>query len=188
MQVFAVSSSNAFLSILGNSFLYISIGLLVLSVILVVLRVARKQTAIRTIWIIAVLITAFALIVPGATIGAGTGTNTVTVGHGYVAINAHFLGKKNYSSSDFKYAFMENLNSGNVTLKVRTEGTSFGNVNEGYYTTSSGATAYVVSDNVTDVVALLSSGIYLIIGTNNTQAFASYFSSNVIPVSGIQAG
>lgn len=172
--------------------MYIGLGLVALGaagvVFSLVYRIRRKDDAARR-KAIGLLVTFAILASSGLPIyiieGSAGGNATINIGSGYLQFNGPFLGNYNYSSNDVKYAFVENINSGCVTLGTRTDGTSLGNLNEGHFDLSNGQAAYVVSDNATSLVIEMASGPWVVLGTNNTMELASAFNSNVAPVSGI---
>ena len=51
-----------------------------------------------------------------------------------------------------------------------------------FVTLGNGDTAYVVSNNSTDLLIQLNSGEYVILGTSNTNALATSFSQSVYPL------
>ncbi len=109
----------------------------------------------------------------------------ISMGAGFVDIHAPYIGNMNYTSSQVIYAFMENIDTGNVTVAIRDAGTSLGNLDEGIFMLSNGAKAYVATDNATSLVISLDSGKYLIIGSQNSRSMAEYFNLYVHSVSGL---
>ena len=53
----------------------------------------------------------------------------------------------------------------------------------GIFTLGNGATAYVVSNNSTDLIIQLNSGEYVVLGTSNINALATSFSNSVYSLS-----
>jgi len=115
--------------------------------------------------------------------------STITVGSGYVNVqfggfspNLPFIpfisGNKNVTTSEIANAFVGQIGSGDFSLDKQS-GLNLGDVNIGVYTLGNGATAYVASNNSTDLIIQLNNGQYLIIGTSNTSALATSFSQNV---------
>ena len=117
-------------------------------------------------------------------VSGGGGGSTIVIRQGSISVSGQFIGNETYPSTDIKTAFVDNVNAGSLTLSNRDYGTALGNYNEGVYTLSNGATAHVVSANQTDLVIELDSGLYLVLGTSNTNALVSDFAANVAPVAG----
>ena len=117
-------------------------------------------------------------------LSGGTGGSVIVIRSGSISVSGQFIGNNTYGASDVKAAFVGNINAGNLTLTIRDEGTSLGNINEGLYTLSNGASAHVVSVNQTDLFVELNSGLYLVLGTSNTAELANDFSAQVAPVAG----
>lgn len=154
----------------------------------VIYRVARKGKlkGFRAIGLIVTFVIVAAAGLPIFLVENYAGGNaTISVGNAYIQISAPLIGSSNYTASDIKYAFVENLNSGNITLSQRTDGTSMGSLNEGYFTLSSGHAANVVSDNLTSIVLETASGPWVVLGTPNTGALAAYINAHVHAVSGL---
>ncbi|EEZ92730.1 MAG: hypothetical protein BJBARM4_0671 [Candidatus Parvarchaeum acidiphilum ARMAN-4] len=110
---------------------------------------------------------------------------TVKIGTGYISVSGPSIagGSINITSDKIESAYVGNIVNGNVTLSVRTDGTSIGNLNAGGFLLSNNAKAYVVSDNNTDVILKLKSGSYIILGNNNTALLASIISKSVYNIS-----
>ncbi len=115
--------------------------------------------------------------------------STVTVGTGYMDVqfagfspnapNIPFIsGNMNVTSNEIVSAFVGQVGSGDFTLDKQ-GGLNLGATNVGVFTLGNGATAYVASNNSTDLIIQLKNGQYLIIGTSNTEALATSFSQNV---------
>ena len=121
-------------------------------------------------------------------IGTGVGLyalggipSTITVGSGYVYIQSppfFGAGSMNITSSEIASAYVGQIGSGNLTLSKQ-DGTSAGNLNIGVFTLGNGHTAYVVSDNSTDLIIQLKNGDYVVLGTSRTNALATSFSQSV---------
>lgn len=131
---------------------------------------------------IGVLLVGVILLVTSFVIYASTGGSTIVIRQGSITVSGPLIGNDTYKTSDVKTAFVEDVNMGSVTLGTKDYGTNLGNFNEGVYTLSNGATAHVVSANQTDLVIELNSGLYLVLGTSNTNVLVSDFVSNVAPV------
>jgi hypothetical protein len=113
---------------------------------------------------------------------------SLSCGPGYIDVHSSSFslipfvdGDKRITSSEITTAFVGHIGSGNFTLNKQ-HGTSYGDTNVGVFTLGNGATAYVASTNSTDLIIQLKNGEYLIVGTQNTNAFASIFSQNVYPL------
>lgn len=118
--------------------------------------------------------------------------STITVGSGYVNVqfagfspNLPFIpflsGNKNITTSEIANAFVGEIGSGDFSLDKQS-GFNLGNVNVGVFTLGNGATAYVASNNSTDLIIQLNNGQYVILGTSNTNVLAASFSQNVYPL------
>ena len=183
MESFTVSDSLSSLRLIGIVLLILGFVLTSVVVLVYFWRRSKGNASARTYATILIVISS--LIISGGVFYAITGPNSsITVGNRYVTVSGKYIGNETYYTSDIKAAFVENINTGSITLKTRTMGTSLGNINEGRFTLSNGASAYVISDNSTDLVVQLNSGFYLVLGTNNTNALATSFSANVFNVPG----
>jgi hypothetical protein len=110
---------------------------------------------------------------------------TVKIGNGYISVVGSSIdgGSINVTSNEIESAYLGNIATGNLTLSLRTDGTSIGNINAGSFLLSNNAKAYVASENGTDVIIKLKDGSYLIVGNNNTDALAAIISKYVYNVS-----
>ena len=79
------------------------------------------------------------------------------------------------TSSQILSAYVGQIGSGNLTLSKQ-HGTNYDHFNVGVFTLKDGSTAYVVSNNSTDLIIHLNTGKYVILGTSNTDALAASFS------------
>ena len=182
MEVFHISQPGIIAGI-GYALIFLGIALFVVGIVLVLIKRHKtmniKKGTIPAL-IIAGLVISFAAVIV-TPFGSGS-QNSITIGDHYIMVSGQYIGNQNFTSGNIKYAFIENINSGNITLSTRNAGTSIGNYNEGRFTTNNGTTAYVITDNQTVLVVLTNSNIYLIIGSNNTESMAHYFSKEVFPV------
>ncbi len=183
MEVFHISQPGIIAGI-GYAFIILGIAFFVVGIVLVLIKrhktVNIKKGTIPALIIAGLVISFTAVIV--TPFGSGS-QNSITIGDHYIMVSGQYIGNQNFTSGNIKYAFIENINSGNITLSTRNAGTtSIGNYNEGRFTTNNGTTAYVITDNQTVLVVLTNSNIYLIIGSNNTESMAHYFSKEVFPV------
>jgi hypothetical protein len=162
------------------------IGLVVTGVVLIVLAFAtgRRAKTIRGTFVL-LIITGFAVIGLGIWLFfSGSGSSTITIGSGYVSVTSSGFsgtGNLNFTASEITSAYVGQIGSGNLTLSKQ-HGTNYGDFNVGVFTLGNGATAYVVSNNSTDLIIQLNTGDYLILGTSNTNALAQKFSQSVYPV------
>ena len=127
-------------------------------------------------------------------IGTGVGLyalggipSTVIVGSGYVYIQSPPLGTGNINvtSSEIASAYVGQIGSGNLTLSTRQWGVGIGNLNLGIFTLGNGHTAYVISDNPTDLIIQLNNGKYVVLGTSNMTAIAESFSHSVFHLNSV---
>jgi hypothetical protein len=110
--------------------------------------------------------------------------STITVGSGYVSIHSSGFfgaGDRNVTTDQIASAYIGQLGSGNLTLSKQ-HGTNYDDFNIGIFTLGNGQTAYVVSSNSTDLIIQMNSGEYVILGTTNTSALATYFSQSVYAI------
>ena len=110
--------------------------------------------------------------------------STITVGSGYMSIQSPIFngaGNINITANKITSAYVGQIGSGNLTLSKQ-RGTNYDHFNVGIFTIGNGGTAYVVSNNSTDLIIQLNSGEYVIIGTSNTRALATSFSQSVYPL------
>jgi len=156
-------------------------------VVLLVLALAtgrRAKTVRRTF--VTLLVIGLAVIGLGVGLFFAIGTpSTITVGSGYVSIqSSSFSGAGNLkvTSNQIVSAYVGQIGQGNLSLSKQ-HGTNYGNVNIGVFTLGNRATAYVVSNNSTDLIIQLTSGKFLILGTSNTNALAISFSHSVYQLS-----
>lgn len=185
MYTASVSSSEFDLFYLGLSIIAISFIVLIVRLVIYDKRKkSGKNPAFNKVFTIFVVLLLLGVVV--ALVGrTGSSNATIEIGTGYVAISGPVIGSKNYSSSNVSYAYVENINSGNLTLSIRNLGTSIGNYNEGMFTLSNGESADVLANNATVLLVQLSSGGALVLGTSNTTALANAFNSEVHAVSGM---
>jgi hypothetical protein len=154
------------------------------SLIILALITGRRAKTIRATFAIMIII-GLAVIRLGIWLFFSTTTpSTITVGSGYVSVNSPGFsgtGNLNFTSSEITSAFVEQIGSGNFTLSKQ-HGTNIGDFNVGVFTLGNGVTAYVVSNNSTDLIIHLDTGDYLILGTSNTYTLTASFSQSVHPV------
>ncbi|MCL2134005.1 MAG: hypothetical protein FWH37_00370 [Candidatus Bathyarchaeota archaeon] len=95
---------------------------------------------------------------------AASSPSVVTIGEGYIKVESGFVGggiNKNVASEEIATAFVGQVGSGDFTLR-KNLGTDFGDTNIGRYTLGNGASAYVVTTNVTCLIIELKYGEYII--------------------------
>ena len=108
----------------------------------------------------------------------------ITVGSGFLSVTSpsfNGAGNMNVTSGEIASAYVAQIGSGNLTLSKQ-HGTNYDSFNVGVFTLGNGATAYVVSNNSTDLIIQLDSGEYMILGTSNTNALAASFALYVHPL------
>ena len=152
--------------------------------LLLALTTGRQAKTIRRTFV-ALMIIGIVVIGLGVWLFFASNTpSTITVGSGYVNIQSpsYFgAGNLNITSNKIASAYVGQIGSGNLTLSKQ-HGTNYNHFNVGVFTLGNGATAYVVSNNSTDLIIQLNSGEYVILGTSNTNAFATSFSRSVYPL------
>jgi hypothetical protein len=109
--------------------------------------------------------------------------NSIMVGSGSVQVSALPYFNLNVSASQIKQAYVVNLSDWNVSISARTSGTALGSFNSGYFTLSNGASADLLSDGNTNLVLVLNSGAYVILGPTDFQTFLSDFNQSVTQAS-----
>ena len=155
------------------------LALLVLAIV-----IGRRAKTIRSTFV-ALIIISVLIIAGGIWLFFATNTpSTITVGSGFVNIQSPGFGgagNMEITSTQIVSAYVGQIGSGNLTLSKQ-HGTNYDHFNVGIFTLGNGATAYVVSNNSTDLIIQLNSGEYVILGTSNTNALATSFSSSVYPL------
>ncbi|MEM0156641.1 MAG: hypothetical protein QXN26_01065 [Thermoplasmataceae archaeon] len=184
MYQVAISSAIPVLAYAGIALMSVGTAGIITFVVLSLRDRERKKRVYRLLSIIfaMILITGLPIYIVQGISGSHA---EISIGTGFVDIHGPYIGNMNFTDSQVRYAFMEDIDTGNVTVTIRDAGTSIGNLNEGIFTLSNGAKAYVVTDNATSLVISLDSGKFLIIGSQDSQSMADYFSSNVHSVSGL---
>lgn len=185
MASFSVSTHVALLGLIGEVLLIVGVVSMAIAVVYFFTRLRNSGNRMAFLRIFAIL---SVFIVAGAPLFAladfGGTSDTITIGHGEVNVTASMLGNSTYTASDISFAFVENVHTGNLTISSKNYGTKSGDLDVGKFTLSNGAGADVVTNNATSVVVLLNSGLYLILGCNNTALLAQDFSSNVYRLPG----
>jgi hypothetical protein len=160
--------------------------LVVIGAALIILSLAtgRHAKTVRKTFVVLIIIGL-------AVIGLGiwlyfstTAPSKIAIGPGYVSVNSPSFtgtGNLNFTSSEITSAYVARIGSGNLTLSKQHE-TNYDDFNVGVFTLGNGDTAYVVSNNSTDLIIYLNTGDYVMLGTLNTDALASSFSQSVYPL------
>lgn|GEM_PF-2275295 len=137
-------------------------------------------------YFVTMLMIGFFLIGLGVALFSIASTPTeITVDPGYLSIQSPSYfgpGNVNITKGEITHAYVSQIGSGNLSLSKQ-YGTNAGDLNVGVFTLGNGATANVVSNNSTDLIILLNTGRYVIVGTQDTSALVSAFSQLVYPVS-----
>ena len=107
--------------------------------------------------------------------------NSITVSKGSVLVSTAYF-NLNVSASQISKAYVVSLSSWNITIASRTDGSALGLFHSGYFTLSSGVKADVLSRNDTNLVLVLTSGTYVILGPQDFQTFLSTFDQSVMQV------
>lgn len=184
MEIFRISTTLLPLKIIGEVLILIGIVAFVAALIYYLARIRgtgkNRQFYRVFIFVVIFMVTGAPLYILGSSGGPGI----VMIQHGSITVSGAYIGNNTYNTSDIKYAFVENLGSGNITLSSKNIGTNAGSINEGKFTLSNGASAHVISSNSTNLVILLNTGLYVILGSNQTPRMATVFSSSVFSVPG----
>ena len=109
--------------------------------------------------------------------------NSIAVGRGSVLVSASPYFNLNVSAGQISRAYVVSLSSWNITITSRTDGSALGSFLSGFFTLSNGARAEVLTTEDTNLVVVLDSGTYLILGPSDFQSFLNSFSQSVMQVS-----
>lgn len=109
--------------------------------------------------------------------------NSISVGDGSVLVSTSYF-DLNVSAVQITKAFVVNLSTWNVTVSARTDGSAFGQFLSGYFALSNGAKADILSAGDTNLVLVLQSGTYVILGPQDFPPFITTFDRSVLPVPG----
>ena len=107
--------------------------------------------------------------------------DSVSVGNGSVLVSTAYF-NLNVSASQVSKAYVVSLSSWNITIAKRTDGSALGQFRSGHFTLSNGANADILSRNDTNLVLVLNSGTYVILGPQDFQGFLSAFEGSVMQV------
>jgi len=153
-------------------------------VLLLALTTGKRAKTIRGTFV-ALMIIGIVVIGLGVWLFFASNTpSTITTGSGYVSIQSPSFsgaGNMNITANKIASAYLGQIGSDNLTLSKQ-HGTNYDHFNVGIFTLGNGDTAYVVSNNSTDLIIQLNSGEYVILGTSNTDALATNFSQSVYPL------
>ncbi len=181
METFTVSGSGFGLGLLIIVFVVIGAGI---AAYLFVPRASKPRLRdVRTMSLVFVILLAF-----GVSIFFANPTPiTITIQQGKVTLSAGAAdgGTNSFLSTEVVQAYADTLGNGVLASISKQYGTNLGNYNVGVFTLSNGATAYVASDNVNNIVVELKDGTYFVFGPpqSNFTSFVSYFSQEIVPVS-----
>jgi hypothetical protein len=148
------------------------------------LTTGRRAKTIRPTFVLLMIIGMVVIGLGAWLFFASNMPSTITVGSGYVNIQSPGFsgaGNMNITANKIVSAYVGQIGSGNLTLSKQ-HGTNYDHFNTGIFTLGNGDTAYVVSNNSTDLIIQLNSGEYVILGTSNTSALATSFSQSVYPL------
>src|SRR5208283_2257074 len=134
---------------------------------------ARKHTTRMNV-LIAVLVVLVAAVGLGFYVFNPGQPNSVTVTQGAFSVQTNYFSAM-LGTGQIKEAFVVNLATWNLTLSQRTFGESAGQLNDGFFQLSNGASADVLSDSQTNLVVVTTGGTYYILAPNDFQAFVSEF-------------
>jgi Bacterial PH domain len=109
--------------------------------------------------------------------------DSIRVGPGSVGVSTSFF-NVNVTSNQISRAYVVNFSTWNVSITSRTDGSAFGSFLSGFFTLSNGAKAEVLTTQDTNLVVVLDSGTYLILGPSDFQSFLNSFNQSVTQVSG----
>lgn len=101
--------------------------------------------------------------------------NSITVGTGSIRADAPPYFNLNITKGQIASLYVENLTTWNITISARTSGTALGSFDSGFFKLSNGANADVLTTGNTNLVIVLSSGTYVILGPQDFQSFLSDF-------------
>lgn len=185
MYIFNVDTDLWGARLIGEILIIIGVVVLVILMAYFFRNRRKREEAIRVFSRVMVVFVVF--MITGSTLYFlnNSSSSQIIIGKNSVTVSAEFIGNNTYSTSQITYAYVENINTGNITLSARDMGSSLGSINEGRYTLSNGAKADVVTNNATVLVVSLSAGTYLVLGCDNTTNMAQDFASNVYPVAGL---
>ena len=99
-----------------------------------------------------------------------THQDSIRVGLGSVQVSTSFF-NVNVTSNQISRAFVVNFSNWNVSITSRTDGSAFGSFHSGFFSLSNGAKAEVLTTEDTNLVVVLDSGTYLILGPSDFQSF-----------------
>lgn len=113
--------------------------------------------------------------------------NSIVVGNDSLQVSAPPYFNLNVSASQIDHAYVVNLASWNVSITTRTSGTAIGSFLSGYFKLSNGASADLLSDGQANLVVVMNSGTYVILGPTDFQTFLAAFNQSVTQAGSIQS-
>ncbi|MGD0203886.1 MAG: hypothetical protein ABSC20_08295 [Candidatus Bathyarchaeia archaeon] len=152
--------------------------------LLLAFTTGRRAKTIRRTFVVLMIIGILVIGLGVFLFFASNTPSTITVGSGYVSVQSPSFsgaGNLNITANKIASAYVGQIGSGNLTLSKQ-HGTNYDHFNVGIFTLGNGNTAYVVSNNSTDLIIQLNSGEYVLLGTSNTNALATSFSQSVYPL------
>ena len=152
--------------------------LIIIGVVLTIISLIGKERRTK------ILAAGVVMLVAGAGVYFVTNPshqNSISVGKGSVLVSTSYF-NLNVSAGQISKAYVVSLSSWNITIASRTDGSALGSFLSGYFTLSNGEKADVLSRNNTDLVLVLTSGTYVILGPLDFQAFLSTFDQSVMQV------
>ena len=152
--------------------------------LLLAFTTGRRAKTIRRTFVVLMIIGILVIGLGVFLFFASNTPSTITVGSGYVSVQSPSFsgaGNLNITANKIASAYVGQIGSGNLTLSKQ-RGTNYDHFNVGIFTLGNGNTAYVVSNNSTDLIIQLNSGEYVLLGTSNTNALATSFSQSVYPL------
>ncbi|MGD0636918.1 MAG: hypothetical protein ABSA72_02615, partial [Nitrososphaerales archaeon] len=110
-----------------------------------------------------------------------TQQDSIGVGSGSVQVSTSFF-HLNVTPSQISRVYVVDLSNWNLSITSRTDGAALGEFRSGFFTLSNGARAEVLTTEDTNLVVVLNSGTYLILGPSDFQSFLNSFSRSVMQV------
>lgn len=154
-------------------------------------RFSRAVRGAMGIGVAVILLVAALYIVP--TMERTSPNVYIDIGEGYVAFLSGPTGEVNVSSQQILNASVVHMDTG-ILVMHKQHGESMGvsstsnHENLGVFSLANGHTAYVASNNLTNLVVERTDGTYLVLGPEHTtKGFLENFSRLVYPISGYQA-
>lgn len=108
-----------------------------------------------------------------------TQQDSITVNSGFIQVSTSQFDIQ-VPVAQIAHAYVVNLSDWNVSISSRTDGSAFGSYRSGYFALSNGAKAEVLTTGDANLVLVLNSGTYVILGPSDFQAFTNSFTQNVL--------